>query len=404
MNSSKAKLPLKVLYILSMAIAFTSKYGNIEVSYRPQIAIGVIWCFLGCVKFIHDGFSFKGTYGKELKIFLKVYLIPHVVIHVYTIALILLGMIEKKYLTTNLTVYVPAILSVTVIYLFGASAFKITYIALMLSWVLSFFCSITVGGVSVVMDAIKQGYFGYSVRNYLELHDMVFGLGYVILFISFTKKKADRYSIFLTITSTLIILLGVKRIQIAALLLIFLINIVFKFISVKLQYKLSTLGCMVFFLGSYIFIYLMSDESIVRSISEIVDMKGRNYYYTTILELSEFKITYPGIGRNVITRLLTTKYDYMHVGGVHSDIIKMYVENGFMLFGFWLWYYLVHIRHFFLKVYGYKAAIVYSIFAIYTFILYFTDNVEIYFITQMMNMILMMKMVLGKKQVVVAEE
>ena len=114
----------------------------------------------------------------------------------------------------------------------------------------------------------------------------------------------------------------------------------------------------------------MSDEAIVQSLSGIVDMKGRNYYYTTILKLSEFTLTYPGIGRNVITRLLTSTYKYMSVAGVHSDIIKMYVENGFILFGFWLWYYLFHIRHYYKKKYGYKVAIMYSVFTIYTYILY----------------------------------
>ncbi len=397
MYCSKMRLGLKIAYVTSMVIAFTSRYGNMEVSYRPQIVIGIAWILIGIVKFVCDGFCFKGIYGEDLRRFLGIYLFPHIVIHVYTIILIMLGYIEKGYMTTNLTVYVPVILSIMSIYLFEKSAFKMMYLALILSWILSLSCSVFEGGISVLWDAIRQGYLGHSVRNYLELHDMVFGLGYVLIFVGFTKKRWNRYNLFLIMTSILIILLGIKRIQIAALFLVLALGIALKFASIKTHYRYSSIVCLVLFLGSYLFIYLMSDEAIVQSLSGIVDMKGRYYYYTTILKLSEFTLTYPGIGRNVITRLLTSTYKYMSVAGVHSDIIKMYVENGFILFGFWLWYYLFHIRHYYKKKYGYKVAIMYSVFTIYTYILYFTDNIEIYFITQMMNMTLMMTLALDKK-------
>lgn len=397
MYCSKMRLGLKIAYVTSMILAFTSRYGNMEVSYRPQIVIGIAWIFVGIVKFISDGFCFKGIYGKDIQRFLAIYLFPHIVIHVYTIILIILGAIEKRYMTTNLTVYVPVILSVMSIYLFGKSAFKMMYFALILSWVLSLACSVYVGGISVLWDAIRQGYLGHSVRNYLELHDMVFGLGYILIFVGFKQKRWNRYNLFIAMTSILIILLGIKRIQIAALLLVLVLGIAYKFASIKTQYRFSSIICLVLFLGSYLFIYLMSDDAIVQSLSGIVDMKGRNYYYTTILKLSDFTLTYPGIGRNVITRLLTSTYKYMNVAGVHSDIIKMYVENGFILFGFWLWYYLFHIRRYYFKKYGYKVAIIYAVFTIYTYILYFTDNIEVYFITQMMNMTLMMTLALDKK-------
>ena len=74
----------------------------------------------------------------------------------------------------------------------------------------------------------------------------------------------------------------------------------------------------------------------------------------------------------------------MNVGGVHSDIIKMYVENGFILFGLWLWYQLIFMLKFYKKEYGDNVAILYFGFLIYLFTLYLTDNVEVYFICQIL--------------------
>ena len=79
---------------------------------------------------------------------------------------------------------------------------------------------------------------------------------------------------------------------------------------------------------------------------------------------------------------MTGQYSYLNVGGVHSDILKIYIENGFILFGLWLWYYLIAITKSFAKKINTSTAVLFFTLTIYTFILYFTDNVENYFIYQ----------------------
>ena len=111
---------------------------------------------------------------------------------------------------------------------------------------------------------------------------------------------------------------------------------------------------------------------------------GRDYNYRAIMDYAQFKPSFLGIGRNVVTQLLNTELSYLHVGGVHSDIIKMYVENGFILFGGWLAYYLVYLKNVYKKHYSEKSVILYFEIIIYMFTLYLTDNVEIYFICQIL--------------------
>ena len=111
---------------------------------------------------------------------------------------------------------------------------------------------------------------------------------------------------------------------------------------------------------------------------------GRNYYYQAIMKYATFSPGFIGIGRNVVTKILNSELSYLNVGGVHSDIIKMYVENGFILFGLWLWYQLIFMLKFYKKEYGDNVAILYFGFLIYLFTLYLTDNVEVYFICQIL--------------------
>ena len=100
----------------------------------------------------------------------------------------------------------------------------------------------------------------------------------------------------------------------------------------------------------------------------------------------------------MVTEILNTTLSYLRVGGVHSDIIKMYVENGFILFGIWLWYYLIYILKFYKKTYGIKEAVLYFGVVIYLFTLYLTDNVEVYFICQIMATMIPITYALKRKE------
>ena len=53
--------------------------------------------------------------------------------------------------------------------------------------------------------------------------------------------------------------------------------------------------------------------------------------------MASFSPTFMGIGRNALSFMLNGgELSYLRVGGVRSDIIKMYVKNGFIMFFFWL--------------------------------------------------------------------
>ena len=61
---------LELLYISSMTIAFTTRYGDIQVGYKLQIIIGLLWILIGLWKIEKNKFKFVGIYKNDFpKIF-----------------------------------------------------------------------------------------------------------------------------------------------------------------------------------------------------------------------------------------------------------------------------------------------------------------------------------------------
>ena len=70
------------------------------------------------------------------------------------------------------------------------------------------------------------------------------------------------------------------------------------------------------------------------------------------------------------------------VRGLHNDIMKIYINFGFL--GSLIWYAinLIYIPVRFLKEYGKRTATIYMSLILYMFITYLTDNTEGYFVCQ----------------------
>lgn len=110
---------------------------------------------------------------------------------------------------------------------------------------------------------------------------------------------------------------------------------------------------------------------------------ARDYFFKRIMLDTKFSPSFIGYGRgSVKIRMLQYFKDFSNV---HCDYIKMYTEIGFVLYIAWLWYYLVEIIKKVKRRYGYYVAVVAFFVTVYTFILYFTDNTESYYICSLMR-------------------
>lgn len=395
------------LYIISLTFAFTTRYGDYRIGFELQMLIGAFWIIIALLNFLINGRTFKSKLGSDFKWLIKLYLTPHIVIHLYTIILMIVGKVDWNYFTSNVTVYIPTLLSIVSIYLFGTKAFEYTFIALIASWLLSVISSMLMKGPAIFLHAILQAYInpndttGGLIVNYLELHDLVLAIGYILVFYVFSSSKLLTKKKFITLTSTLLVIgLGMKRVTLVALVLVLIFHALTRTLSDYKRYKLCLLAGWFAFIVCYLFIFVLSkgNEFYDFVANHGINVMGRNYYYQAIMRYAEFRPTFIGIGRNVVTRILNNELSYLKVGGVHSDIIKMYVENGFIMFGLWLWYYLIYVTKQYRKRYGNSEAILYFSLVIYTFTLYLTDNIEVYFICQIFSILIPATYALERKR------
>lgn len=68
---------------------------------------------------------------------------------------------------------------------------------------------------------------------------------------------------------------------------------------------------------------------------------------------------------------------------LHNDLLKVYIELGFVGAMMWTWYWIMYIPNFLTKKVGIRNALICFTLIIYSFITYATDNTAGYFNYQM---------------------
>ena len=388
---NKNKQILYLLYTIIMVLIFTLNYVDYSPSYSLQIILGLVIVFISFIMV-----KYNKNNKKLVKDIFKIFLIPALLIHLYTIIGMILGFMDSTYFSTNLSKYIPILVSMSLILTCGKDAFKICVNSFFLSWTLSVVLALIFRGIGILPFAIMSGYFGVFdpilgvSKNYFEIHDIVLSVGLLIIYFYFINDKLYKKDFATLLFYLLIMFLGIKRI---ALLGVFVVLFFIKLTkNKKFKYKKTFLNCISALLiaFSFLYLYIIFKLGILEDISNKFDINlmGRNYYYNTIVKYGKFSGSYLGIGRNAVTKVLASKYSYLKVTGVHNDILKMYIENGFIVFSLWLIYFVYILPKHFYKKYGAKVAYLSMALTIYSVIVFTTDNVENYFIFQLFNIII----------------
>ena len=400
---------IDVIFVISMAIACTRDFGDYHAGFYHQIGIAFVWIVFACVRVYKNQHSYSSEYLTDVFRFLLLYLFPQVLMYLYSLLLVVFGVSEWRFLGTNLTSFIPIAFSVICFVLFKDKAYKYICYSIFLSWIISIVSATIRNGFVIFKQAVIQGYFDHYYKvpylakdNYFEIHDIVLSLGYFIVFYIFAyrlfnKKDKSWNNLFLVIF-LVISLLGIKRIAVLGVIIAFVFYLLFNRLGNKRKQ-------ICIFAGWFGLIVCLAFVGVIRSgnwffdvIEKIgINTAGRVRYFKAVLDLTEFSPFYFGLGRGAVNRILTSELSYLGVAGVHSDIIKLYVENGFVLFCFWLWYYLIFIPHYYSKRFNIQSMVIYFAIAIYMFVLYLTDNTDTYFACQLLFTIIPIQFALDSK-------
>ena len=402
---SKSKQIEAAFFILTMVIACTRDYGDLHLGAMTLIleyGIGIFWVGLAFIKMLYKGKLQRSVEDKDTLWFLKMYMLPQIVFFAYSLLIIGLGLSKREYLGTNLTSFVPISLAIIAYYFFKEKAFKYVCISIAISWGVSILFALLQNGPSILSQAIIQGYIdsyytssSLARDNYFEIHDIVLAVGYFLVFYFYSKidKTKDNISwkrryLFLFL---IVAFLGIKRVALLGVVLALVCRLPLLSKRGNRLRKCLIIGWIAFAL-CILFIYIFSSGDWFFDILRAhgINPAGRNRYYKAILELSTFSPGWLGLGRGAVSKILNTEMTNLGVGGVHSDLIKIYVENGFILYMWWLWYFLIHNTKKYAKRFNSRSAVVYFGITIYMFVLYTTDNSDSYFACQLLCIILPM--------------
>ena len=231
--------------------------------------------------------------------------------------------------------------------------------------------------------AVTEG----AVKMYLEVHDLTFALGILFIYYFFdeyrhrTKKNVKR--LFLM---GIYIFIGYKRIEMLAILLIFLYYYIVD-INLKNSKKRTAvitgvvLASCLFFVGA-----IYSGFLDYIALKAGIEFNYRLDTWAYWAERSSFSLSFPGLGTNFVdkdTYLMrlnsgVVQNGHVLVAGMHSDLFKKYVELGFIPFCLWVIYILYSKTIYLSKRFGKVVADVYMLITLYVVVIYLTDNIYNY--------------------------
>lgn len=381
MNNIKTYKTSLVYIILFTIIFLSNTIENYILCQTTCFVLLAILILVALIKFIYNKFDIRNTSKKNiLFLFLKFNLGIKIVMHIYSIILSQINLTDSRFLSSNIMTYINAVSAIAVVYLIGERAWAISLFSLILTWL-----------IAIIETFLR---YGNMFFHYIEFNDLAFATGYLFIYYSMFKRRWSKKEFIYFTIALLIIMTACKRIGIAGLFIAIIANFILGGKSKKKIYRIiSKIISFGFIIGSYIFIYLITTGKLFLFLDEYLNdsiqfMMGRTFYWKALGEFCVFSPKFLGHGRNASATLFANEYAYMRVGNVHSDILKNYMECGFILFGIWLFNYFVVFKNSIEKRINYSAMKVYFILTIYTFFVYFTDNTETYPITQYFYMLI----------------
>lgn len=268
-------------------------------------------------------------------------------------------------------------------------------IKIILYAILSYYLvKLTTSLISVGAGAFMRNIFipGSDVlTKWLEQHDVGLSIGLLVLYAIFYQKgdKGRKKEFLLSI---IIFVLCWKKIAIGA----FVVTAAFIFLFNRKVDKKNRLILCWGIAGVFIcfaVVYLIQDNVLTNWMwAHGLNPMGRDNLYKFFSTYYEFSPTFFGRGSGFTAKLLTSGVTVVpgyinKIAALHSDILRAFIEYGF--FGSMLWYsyYLIILPGHFKKI-NPKIREMLFVCALYSFIVYITDNTSNYFLFQMLYMLL----------------
>lgn len=373
-----------VVFVLSMMVSLNPIVADYHVPQYLIWGIDIAWIVVALVTLLRNSVSLIASGDGAFRDISKLFMMPKLAVWTYGVALFFLGIASAQYASTGFTQLLSIFLPLSALYLFGAKTVDYIFWAALISFIPQVYFTCVADGLESPMNWVYS-FIDDSVSNPFENHEITFTTAFLFTYyagIDRFKKQKDALKI---IACAVMLLLGFKRILVLSIGAAFVLMLICGRISQKNADALLRMASVGLLAGCWVFLVTIYNGSFFDITETLgVNVMGRNYYYSQIASVTEFSPSFLGLGLNAVSNMLTTTYSYMHVGGVHSDILKYYAEIGFIGFALWSWFYLLKLPKMIELRFGSGSAYAMRIINILAFVTYFTDNIDIYLGSQLL--------------------
>ena len=392
----KTKL-MEIAFIISMGIALIHQLDGNVLQNSLKYGVIILWSI---VWIIARKFSLKRLSLRLLN--LQVY--PYILFGFISIPIwVIRGseFTDGGYISFvfSHTIYamMRCIIVIIALDLFGKMAFKVMFRALILS---QFIILIYVGylyGYGNLLSFCLTGVFKavnnttiwgsalWSIGWALEVHDNTFAFGFFLLYFIYCEKD-KRNKIKGILISIFFMYIGLKMIQLVAIVVVILINKIFKFIRTS-YYASSNIYAMTYLVIASIFIGVIKFSPEILATLDINRLTLYNFLGSHI-KISSLVL---GTGWGSINYYLQFMDNTTLLESSHSDLTRMFIELGLIVFIMWIYYFhVIFPRKVEKETSSKRAGKLAFLCTVYIFITYFIDNTFELYATQIMYMFIIL--------------
>lgn len=399
---SKRKLAvsrLGILFIILTIIGLVHQAGIFGGYYLTAIITSFLLFLMGAMKYALN--------SNKIRLFISgiwevgvMLLIPWAVFFVHNIIIYICGHGSLFFLKSSFVqiMFTPVILlgALGSYYIFKKNTLKYFLYAIFIHYIIVLLFQLINLGPSEFFQGSLSLIMNKGLINPFETNsDLVLALGLLLIYYNdnFIKKKTNERTYGLSIL--VLILLGGKRIEVLAIGAIVLASFVTQLMIEKKRNRMQFIISIVIAVLLYFFVFLVvSGMMSVFVYSYGINTMGRIKMWEYIAQFAEFSPTYMGKGHSFSNLTLEVERIWTwngHTYGLHSDVLKVYFDLGFVMFSFWIIYNLFYLPRKIRNLFGYRIGNLFWFLTAYLFVLYVTDNCINYYATQMMYVFIILK-------------
>lgn len=330
----KIRIRISAIVIVLLALSMLYRINSVKVEWYMQYIFFAPIVVMGLIKYLNNRKRFSSSVAKSL---FKSAMLPHVVAFIYTVVLLIFGLVQSKYfsrcVSSTVQMLFIGLFVLSMLVLYGRESVFIMIKAMVVSYLITLCMALygigIAGMLAYIINPLTSIY-----TSWFEMHDLCLSIGLIVIFLLFCN--IGDHSRWKNMAVVLIIMfLGYKRISFLACVVACIFGFwVRKRASAAQLAKLWFVAvAILMFCFAYTYICTTDVYSDLAARFSI-DTASRVKIYANFRRYYDVSFAYLGQGVGFVTKILTILQQSRSfgVGGItalHNDLLLQYIELGF---------------------------------------------------------------------------